>query len=189
MHRFIPYILKTLWRHRSRTFLTVSGSAVAMFVFCFIGSVQEGMNDLQRRQAAKGSLIVFQANKFCPATSHLPQDYQIPLVTTDGVRDVIPIQVFTNNCRASLDVVVFYGVPPLKVRAARDFELIEGSWQEFERNQGSMIIGKTLAERESVTVGDSFRRGGYDVKIAGVFASDDPAEENYIYCHLEFLLH
>ncbi|MCP4510090.1 MAG: ABC transporter permease, partial [Fuerstiella sp.] len=65
--KFVPYIFKTLWRHRSRTILTVSGSAVALFVFCFVGAVQEGMNDLQRRQAAKGSLVAFQANKFCPA--------------------------------------------------------------------------------------------------------------------------
>lgn len=112
MIKLIPYILKTLWRHRSRTILTVSGSAVALFVFCFVGSVQEGMNDLQDRQSGKRSLITFQANKFCPATSHLPQDYESEIEKMNGVREVIPVQVFTNNCRASLDVVVFYGVPP-----------------------------------------------------------------------------
>ena len=118
MIRLIPYILKTLWRHRSRTILTVSGSAVALFVFCFVGSVQQGMVDLQRRQAGKRALVTFQANKFCPATSHLPQDYDGQIAKLDGVREVLPIQVFTNNCRASLDVVVFYGVPPKKLRAA-----------------------------------------------------------------------
>ncbi len=123
MFKFIPYTLKTLWRHRSRTILTVSGSAVALFVFCFVGAVQEGMNDLQRRQEAKGSLIAFQANKFCPATSHLPQDYDQQIARLDGVREVVPVQVFTNNCRASLDVVVFYGVPPEKLRKARDLSL------------------------------------------------------------------
>ena len=68
------------------------------------------MNDMQRRQAAKGSLVAFQANKFCPATSHLPQDYDQQIARLDGVKEVVPVQVFTNNCRASLDVVVFYGV-------------------------------------------------------------------------------
>ncbi len=29
----IGYVLKTMWRHRTRTLLTVSGAAVAMFVF------------------------------------------------------------------------------------------------------------------------------------------------------------
>ena len=145
--KFIPYTLKTLWRHRSRTLLTVSGSAVALFVFCFVGAVQEGMNDLQRRQEGKGSLIAFQANKFCPATSHLPQDYDQRISRLDGVREVIPVQVFTNNCRASLDVVVFYGVPPAKLRKARDFELVSGSWSEFETHQDAAVVGRAVAAR------------------------------------------
>jgi len=35
MLKFLPYVLKTLWRHRSRTLLTVSGSAVALFVWAW----------------------------------------------------------------------------------------------------------------------------------------------------------
>ena len=188
MIKLIPYIFKTLWRHRSRTILTVSGSAVALFVFCFVGSVQEGMNDLQSRQAGKRSLITFQANKFCPATSHLPQDYESEILKIDGVREVIPVQVFTNNCRASLDVVVFYGVPPEKLRVARpDFEMQEGSWDEFQQNQDSAVMGAAVANRRGVSVGDKFSIGSLSVVVAGIFNSEDPAEENYIYSHLDFL--
>ena len=187
MFKFIPYTLKTLWRHRSRTILTVSGSAVALFVFCFVGAVQEGMNDLQRRQASKGSLIAFQANKFCPATSHLPQDYDQQIARLDGVRAVVPVQVFTNNCRASLDVVVFYGVPPQKLRNARDFELMSGNWSEFEQHQDAAVVGRAVAARRSIKIGDKFSIGDLSVNVAGIYDSDDPAEENYIYSHLDFL--
>jgi putative ABC transport system permease protein len=187
MFKFIPYTLKTLWRHRSRTFLTVSGSAVALFVFCFVGAVQEGMDDMQRRQAAKRSLVAFQANKFCPATSHLPQDYDQQIARLDGVREVFPVQVFTNNCRASLDVVVFYGVPPEKIRKARDFELTSGSWSEFENHQDAAIVGRAVANRKGKKLGDTFKIGELLVNVVGIFTSDDPAEENYIYTHLEFL--
>ncbi len=188
MIRLIPYILKTLWRHRSRTILTVSGSAVALFVFCFVGSVQQGMNDLQQRQSGKRSLVTFQANKFCPATSHLPQDYDTEIGNLEGVREVVPIQVFTNNCRASLDVVVFYGVPPKKLRIARpDFKLVSGSWEEFENNQDSAVMGRAVANRRGVKLGDKFSIGDLSVVVAGVFAAEDPAEENYIYSHLDFL--
>jgi putative ABC transport system permease protein len=187
MLKFAPYIFKTLWRHRSRTVLTVSGSAVALFVFCFVGAIQEGMNDLQRRQAARGSLVAFQANKFCPATSHLPQDYAQQIAKLDGVRDVVPIQVFTNNCRASLDVIVFYGLPPEKLRTARDFELVAGSWADFENHQDSAVIGRAVAGRRDKKVGDKFDVGDLSVNIAAIFSSDDPAEENYIYSHLDFL--
>ena len=185
--KFIPYILKTLWRHRSRTFLTVSGAAVALFVFCFVRAVQEGMNDLQRRQEAKGSLIAFQKNKFCPATSHLPQDYDQQIARLEGVLEVVPIQVFTNNCRASLDVVVFYGIPPQKLRKIRDFQLTSGNWSEFEQHQDAAVVGRAVADRRDITVGDRFSIGDLSVNVAGIYASDDPAEENYIYSHLEFL--
>jgi putative ABC transport system permease protein len=187
MFKFLPYVLKTLWRHRSRTLLTVSGSAVALFVFCFVGSVQQGMNDLQRRQEARQSLIAFQANKFCPATSHLPQDYEAKIQQLDGVREVVPIQVLTNNCRASLDVIVFYGLPPKKLRAARDFELLSGSWQDFESHQDAAVVGRAVASRRDLSVGDKFSIGNITVQVAGIFSSDDPAEENYIYSHLDFL--
>ena len=187
MFKFLPYLLKTLWRHRSRTILTVSGSAVALFVFCFVGSVQQGMNDLQNRQEAKQSLIMFQANKFCPATSHLPQDYESKIMKLGGVREVVPIQVFTNNCRASLDVIVFYGLPPKKLRAARDFELLSGDWTDFEQNQDAAVVGRAVASRRGLKAGDKFSIGDLTVQVAGIFTSNDPAEENYIYSHLEFL--
>tara|TARA_R110002111_G_scaffold257026_1_gene324916 strand:- start:54001 stop:55140 length:1140 start_codon:yes stop_codon:yes gene_type:complete len=181
------YILKTLWGHRARTMLTVAGSAVALFVFCFIQSIQEGMNDLKQRQEARGSLIVFQANKFCPATSHLPQDYDRQIAKLTNVKDVVPIQVFTNNCRASLDVVVFYGVPPKKLRTARDFEFVSGNWTEFETHQDAAIVGRSVAARRGIKAGDKFSIGDLSVNVAGIFQSDNPAEENYIYSHLEFL--
>lgn len=188
MIKLFPYVIKTLWRHRSRTILTVSGSAVALFVFCFVGSVQQGMNDLRSRQEEKLALIAFQANKFCPGTSHLPQDYEIDIAEISGVREVIPIQVFTNNCRASLDVVVFYGVPPKKLQVARpDFNLIDGSWAEFESNQDSAVMGRAVANRRGVDLGDKFSIGDLSVVVAGIYESDDPAEENYVYSHLDFL--
>jgi putative ABC transport system permease protein len=157
-------------------------------VFCFVGSVQQGMNDLQSRQEAKQSLILFQADKFCPATSHLPQDYEAKIKKLDGVREVMPIQVFTNNCRASLDVIVFYGLPPKKLRVARpDFQLLSGDWSEFEKNQDAAVIGRAVAGRRGLKAGDKFSIGELTVQLAGVFTSSDPAEENYIYSHLDFL--
>ena len=185
--RFAPYVLKTLWRHRSRTVLTLGGSAVALFVFCFVVAVQEGMDDLRRRQEAKGALVVFQANKFCPATSHLPQDYERRIRRVAGVREVVPIQVFTNNCRASLDVVVFYGLPSEKLRTARDCTLLEGDWSDFEQRQDAAIVGSAVAQRRRLEVGERFSIGGVTVSVAGVFSSRDSAEENYVYTGLDFL--
>jgi len=185
MFKFAPYLLKTLWRHRGRTMLTVSGSAVALFVFCFVGSVQEGMDRLTSQ--SDSTLIVFQANKFCPATSHLPQDYDQIIGKMPGVQEVVPIQVFTNNCRASLDVVVFYGVPAEKIQKIRDFDLTEGSWDEFESNQDAGIVGESVARRRNLKLGTKFSVGEVKVTVAGIFNSPDRSEEDYVYTHLDFL--
>ena len=187
MFTFFPYIAKTLWRHRARTALTVSGSAVALFVFCFVGSVQEGLNHLQSQQEAERSLIVFQANKFCPATSKLPQDYDRKIAAIPGIREVVPIKVFTNNCRASLDIVVFYGIPPKQLRKARDFQLIAGSWNDFEQHQDAAMVGERVAIRRGLNIDDRFSIGQHTVTVAGIYQSDNAAEENYIYTHLDFL--
>lgn len=187
MLRFIPYILKSLWRHRTRTALTVSGAAVALFVFCFVGAVQEGLARLTNDRQSERTLIVFQANRFCPSTSRLPGDYVRAIAKLPGVADVVPIKVFMNNCRASLDLVVFHGLPPEKLRTARDLKLLSGDWGEFERRRDAALMGQAVARRRNLKVGDKFTIGEVTVTVAGVFASAVPAEENLICTQLEFL--
>jgi putative ABC transport system permease protein len=183
----LSYVLKTLWRHRTRTLLTVTGAAVAMFVFCFVGAVQEGLQRLTTGSDANRSLIVFQENRFCPTSSRLPEDYARKIKDVRGVRDVMPIQVWTNNCRASLDIVVFNGADPDQIQATRPVELMEGSWNAFGSQRDAAIVGRNVAQRRGLSVGDQFSIGDLSVNVAGVFQSTVPSEENLIYTSLEFL--
>ncbi|MEZ6092144.1 MAG: ABC transporter permease [Pirellulaceae bacterium] len=181
------YVLKTLWRHRTRTLLTVTGAAVAMFVFCFVGSVQEGLQRLTTGSDADRSLIVFQENRFCPTSSRLPEDYARKIKEVPGVRDVMPIQVWTNNCRASLDIVVFNGADPQQIQNTRPIKLTSGNWQQFSSQRDAAIVGRNVARRRGLKAGDQFSIGDLSVKVAGVFESTVPSEENLIYTSLAFL--
>ncbi|XZE17405.1 ABC transporter permease [Pirellulaceae bacterium SH449] len=181
------YVLKTLWRHRTRTLLTVTGAAVAMFVFCFVGSVQEGLNRLTTGSDADRTLIVFQENRFCPTTSRLPEDYSRKIRQVPGVRDVMPIQVWTNNCRASLDIVVFNGADPAQIQKSRPIQLTGGNWQQFASQRDAAIVGRNVASRRGLKTGDQFSIGDISVKVAGIFESKVPSEENLIYTSLAFL--
>lgn len=183
----ISYVLKTLWRHRTRTLLTVTGSAVAMFVFCLVGSVQEGLHRLTTGSDANRILIVFQENRFCPTTSRLPEDYSRKIREVPGVRDVMPIQVWTNNCRASLDIIVFNGANPTQIQKSRPIKLLSGNWQEFQSQRNAAIVGRNIANRRGLKVGDQFSIGDLSVRIAGIFESTVPSEENLIYTSLAFL--
>jgi putative ABC transport system permease protein len=158
-----------------------------MFVFCCVGSVQEGLRGLTTGTDADRSLIVFQENRFCPTSSRLPEDYQRQIRELAGVRDVMPIQVWTNNCRASLDIVVFNGAAPDQIQQLRPLTLKSGSWSEFKTRNDAAIVGRNVAQRRSLSVGDQFSIGDISVHVAGIFSSTVPAEENLIYSSLQFL--
>jgi putative ABC transport system permease protein len=104
-----------------------------------------------------------------------------------GVQDVVPIQVLLTNCRVSLDVVVFHGVPPTKLRTARDLHLVAGNWDLFEQRRDAGLVGQALARRRGLRVGERFSIGETTVTIAGVYTAAPAAEENFLYTHLEFL--
>jgi putative ABC transport system permease protein len=185
--RFTPYVLKCLWRHRTRSLLTVSGSAVALFTFCVVGAVREGLARLTRDRQAERTLIVFQANRFCPSTSKVPEDYARTIARLPGVADVVPVKVFMNNCRASLDLVVFQGLPPEKLRTARDLRLVAGDWESFAGRRDAALVGRALARRRNLGVGQKFSIGEVAVTVAGIFTAAGPSEEQFLYTHLEFL--
>lgn len=187
MFKFAPYLFKGLWRHRTRTMLTVSGTAVALLVFCFVNAVQQGMQQLTDNERAQRTLVVFQENRFCPQSSQLPQDYERFISKQPGVKEVVPIKVFTNNCRASLDSIVFQGMPASQLKAAREMELLSGDWSRFEQQDDAALVGQVVAKRRSLKVGDKFTIGDITVLVAGTFASPVAADENLIFTHLDFL--
>lgn len=187
MLRMFPYVFKSLGRNRTRTLLTLSGSAVALLVYCIISAIWTGFEFSSLGRQGDRTLIVFQANRFCPATSRLQEDYQRTIASIPGVKQVVPIQVFTNNCRASLDVIVFHGISPEKLKLIRNLRIIEGNWQSFENRNDGALVGRSVAQRRNLSVGDTFTIDRVKVYVSGIFASEVLAEENMIYTHLLFL--
>ena len=62
-------------RHRTRTLLTLLGVAVAMFLFCGVQAMQAGVRQATEATARDTTLVVYRQNRFCPATSRLPEHY------------------------------------------------------------------------------------------------------------------
>jgi putative ABC transport system permease protein len=184
---FFPYVVKSLWRHRTRSILTISGAAVALLVFCFVGSVQRGLYALTENCEAGRTLVVFQENRFCPQSSRLPQDYSRTIAKQSGVVDVVPIKVFTNNCRASLDSIVFQGYQHEQLKKWRKFELKSGSWETFVGQGDGVLVGQAVAARRNISVGQKFSVGDITVLVAGIFQAENAAEDALIYTHLDFL--
>lgn len=188
--KFIPLVLKQVLRHRTRSLLTIGGVATAMFLFASIEAMQAGMRQATESKAADTTLIVYRENRFCPFTSRLPESYQERIKSIDGVKSILPMRIVVSNCRTSLDVVTFRGVPPDAFANAKgaDLNVVAGSLEQWRsgRSDGA-ILGETLATRRGLKVGDSFDANGVTVSVAAIVRSDEPQDKNVAYVHLPFL--
>jgi putative ABC transport system permease protein len=167
--------------------LTISGAAVALLVFCFVGAVQRGLHALTENSEAGRTLVVFQENRFCPQSSRLPQDYSRAIAKQPGVAEVVPIKVFTNNCRASLDAIVFQGYQHDQLKNWRKFGLKSGSWDRFVGQGDGALVGQAVAARRKLKVGEKFSIGDITVLVTAIFQAENTADDGLIYTHLDFL--
>jgi len=200
--KFMPVVFKQLWRHRVRSVLTLCGVAIAMFLFIAVQTLQEGVRQSTQAAAGDTTLVVYRENRFCPATSRLPQFYVDRIEKIPGVVSAVPIKIVVNNCRASLDVVTFRGVPREDLAGtqggassnagsasglASKWQLIAGSIAEWEKRSDAALVGETLAARRGFKVGESFDASGITVTVAGIIRSSEPQDQNVAYVHLDFL--
>lgn len=189
--RFAPLVIKQLWRHGARSALTIAGVSVAMFLFIGVQALQQGVSRATEAAAGDTTLVVYRENRFCPATSRLPQFYIERIKKVEGVVSAVPIKIVVNNCRASLDVITFRGVPAEEIGGsgswAKEWRFLAGSLDDWRKRSDAAIVGETLAARRGLRVGQSFDSSGVTVTVAGIIRSAEPQDQNVAYVHLDFL--
>ncbi len=187
--RLLPYIGKQVLRHRVRSLLTIAGIAIAMFLFTSVQAMQRGVTVATKVQADDTTLVVYRKDRYCPATSELPQDYQSRIERLEGVVSAIPMKVVVSNCRTSLDVVTFRGVPKQEFLGDKGdkLTLIDGSYEDWQRRTDAALVGETLAQRRGLRPGMTFDAAGITAYVAGVVRSDNAQDQNVAYTALEFV--
>ncbi len=187
--RCIPYVFKQVTRHRIRSLLTISGIGIAMFLYTAVQAMNKGVTIATTATANDTTLVVYREDRYCPATSQLPQDYQRRIEDVDGVLSVTPMKIVVSNCRTSLDVVTFRGVPKDDFIADRgdELEIIAGSIAEWKSRTDAALLGETLANRRGLRPGMTFDAAGITAYVAGVIRSDNAQDQNVAYTALEFV--
>ena len=185
----IPTGLRQIRRSPIRSGLTVIGIAVAMFLFTSVEAMRIGVEEATTASAEDATLVVYRENRFCPFTSRLPQWYGDRIQRLEGVTSVVPMQVLVSNCRASLDVVAFRGVPidGLQRSLGEGATVVAGDLEAWRRRSDAAMVGESLAARRGIRVGDRFNAAGITVYVAGVMRSDRAQDRNVAYVHLPFL--
>ena len=199
----LMYVMKTLWRHSTRTTLTVLGSAVAIFVFCMVGAVQEGLERLASGLDADRNLIVFQENRFCPTTSRLPEDTtgDLPwgpqfLYSHDGsdaarsgaIQDLQKSEMSTSVVGPA-KITFFWGIS-----SEADFDYLRFYIDDIEQEAISGEVNWTLREHEIPAgthtlkwayIKDDFVRSGLDSGFVDEFTLNLDADGDGIWADEE----
>ena len=187
--KYWPLVFKQVTRHRVRSTLTILGVAIAMYLFVAIQAMQQGVAHTTQATAMDTTLVVYREDRFCPFTSKLPEYYLPQIEAIDGVVSAVPIRVVVNNCRASLDVVTFRGVPRDRFESTigQNTPFLSGSFKDWQRRSDAALLGQTLAARRGLKVGDQFDAAGITAYVAGILDSNAPQDVNVAYVHLDYL--
>jgi len=187
--KLLPVAWKQVVRHRTRTLLTASGVAIAVFMYCAIEALQSGAAAVTQASGSEVRLVVYRKERYCPYTSRLPESYRSRIEHTPGVASVVPMKIVISNCKTSLDVVTFRGVQAddFVAEYVPQIRVVSGSIEDWKRRSDSVLLGETLATRRGLKAGDRFEAAGVKAYVAGVIASDEPQHSNVAYGHLSFL--
>lgn len=187
--RYVPLIMKYALRYRGRSLLTVGGVASAMFLFYAVQAMHQGVREATGATSKDTKLVVYRQDRYCPFSSNLPQDYEGRIGGIPGVKSVLPVKIAVNNCRTGLDVVTFRGIPlqAADSGALDHIRVIEGSVQNWKHRSDAALIGRRLAARRGLKVGDRVDFGGITVYVAGIIDSSEPQDQSVAYGHLEFI--
>ena len=159
-----------------------------MFLFTAVETMQTSLRVATEEGADDTTLVVYRENRFCPATSRLPEHYQPEIERIPGVVDAIPIQIVVNNCGASLDVIAFRGVPVEDLTSFNpELDVIEGSYEAWTERSDGALVGEHFAARRGLSPGDQFEAVGVRVFVSGIIRSPAAQDNNVAYVHLPFL--
>ncbi len=156
MLRYWPLIVKNALRNRRRSSLTVLSVAAS---FCLLGVLLSMYNIffVTTTVTPAQTLRMIVRNRISIANS-LPASYEQRLRSVPGVRDVSVFQYFGGTYKDSRDMKNFFArfavEPDRFFIVSPHYQIPEEQKLAFQRERTACIIGKVIAERLNLHVGD-----------------------------------
>lgn len=182
LRRLLPYVGKTVRRARLRSTLTILGAALALALLAFVRTLEAGVARLSA-SSARPVLVVFQRSRFCALTSELPMRYRADIEAMDGVEAVLPTLVYVNACRSNLDLITLHGVDPAVLPSVQSLTARSGDLEGWKGVANGALVGRRLAERRHLRVGDPVRLDKVDVVVGGIVEGEGPGLDNVAFVH------
>ncbi len=189
MFRFLPLVLKNCWRNRRRTFLTIASISVSM---CLLGVMIAMYHALYLSDATpEQALRVVTRNKIS-LTQQMPESYKNRIKQIPGVREVMVSQWFNGTYKDPKNFFARFAADSDKVFTIfQELKIPPEQRIAFERDRTGCVIGRDLANKYKLNIGDRMALvgdifpGNYEFTIRGIF--DSPRASEIMYFSREYL--
>ncbi|HEY6571840.1 MAG TPA: ABC transporter permease [Candidatus Eisenbacteria bacterium] len=189
--KFLGYITAHLWRHKRRTFLTVSSIAIALFLFCTLRTVMTSFDAALRASADTRLVVRHAASLVFP----LPLSYRDRLSQIEGVTGVSYGNWFggiyqdpkNNIAQFAVDVPTFLKLFP-------EIEMPAEQRDAWLAERTSCIVGETVAAKYGWKLGDvvpikgTIYPGDYRFTVRGIYKGKTAdVDESTLFFHWDYL--
>jgi len=192
MGRFLPLILKNCWRNHRRTLLTVFSIGVSL---CLLGVVMALYKAFYFAKPNDSQALRLITRNRVSLALPMPVFYGSKIAQIHGVRDVMMSQWFGGTYKDARDPNNFFarlGVEPEKLfTVVGEMVIPEEQKQAFLHDRTACILGKRLAQRLKLKVGDRITIVGdifpinLDLTIRGLL--ELPQDDSVLYFHWKYL--
>ena len=185
MFRYFPLVLKNAWRNRRRTVLTILSIAASLSLLGILMAIYAAFyfNEPPPEQALRLAV----RNKVS-LVFPLPEAYREKIRRIPGVREVMAQQWFGGVYKNNRPENVFarFAIEPDKIFVVLgEMKLPEEQKAAFQRERTACLIGRQLADRIKVGLGDRITLQGnifpitLELTVRAIFDSEQNTETLY----------
>lgn len=168
---FLDMTLRSVKRHKIRSFLTAFGVTLAIAAIVSLGSISEGINIMVQEQMTMASDLIVVTEKGAldlstafTAERHIDRDIIDELAQIDGVEEIsYGIEAMDPTYRS---FVIGFLLEHLDMYGLENIEFEEGGW--FTGGSFEAVVGYQRGEVDGWAVGDELVLNGDEYTISGV---------------------
>ncbi len=189
--KFLNYIASHLWRHKRRSFLTISSIAIALFLFCTLRTVMTSFDAALRASADTRLVVRHAASLVFP----LPLAYRDRLTQVEGITGVSYGNWFGGIYQDPKNQFAQFAVEvPTFLKLFPEIEMPEAQRSAWLAERTSCIVGATLAAKFGWKLGDTvpikgtIYPGDYRFIVRGIYKGKTAdVDENTLFFHWDYL--
>jgi putative ABC transport system permease protein len=177
--KFLPYVLKSLLRKKTRSILTIASIVLPFFVICVLGTLLMALD--ADPSGGRGMYRLVVRHKVSLA-NFIPEAYRERIAQLPGVKDVTILNWFGGQYKDNRPENMFarFGCEPESLlRIFDEVTIVEGKPADWTSDRSGALVGERLMKRYGWKIGDKFVLKGdifplnLELTVRAVFRGSD----------------